>query len=123
MTTLFTPAPGTVRDKQTAAVKALAELLSHDLPALTWRIDPYATTEHLTAQLATLNDEESRQVIAEWAEFLGADVQEIAHDDYIQLEIRTVRIEDGMSIHIYGHLSVNYGFVKVTKAEAEGGAR
>jgi len=119
MTTLFEPAAGTVRHKQTAAVAALSEMLTYDLPPLAWDIAPYATGVHLTAQALVATDEEGREVLAEWAEFLGAEVQETAHKDYTALLIDTVRLEDGVHIRIFKHVNVSYDYVKVPKAATE----
>jgi hypothetical protein len=111
MATVPNPGP-TVRDRQQAAVTALADLLTRDLPPLYWRVMPYAGAEHLRTSPPG-DDETALSAMRAWALALGAEIVATTHDDHVEHVITAEHM--GAVICIYAHTSVAYGFERVAK--------
>lgn len=71
----------TVRELQQLAVAALDELLSHDLPAVSWDLNQFISRPELSAQVDHgLTDTAKRDVVQKWAKVLKTEVTERFND-------------------------------------------
>lgn len=99
-----------VRERQQAAVTALADLLTRDLPPLRWHIHPHAVGGLLDAQPNSVDDMDA------WARTLGAEIVTKVYADYISHTIDAEHM--GVGVLIYEQTDVAYKYVRTsTKAD------
>ena len=87
---------------QQHTIDVLAELAARGLPRLGWHLSE-VTVDRLDGQVGPGSDEEKRQSIAAWANFLGGEPVERRYEHHTSLSVTaTYR---GVLVRIYTHVA------------------